>query len=120
MGEVAPEHSCRSRSVDIVVPKDRDFLGTRDGIGQSRRRCLHIGEDMWIRHKRPHRRVEEARYLGFLHAAAGKNARQKLGQPLPLRDRKSAHGAALVEPIAPGAPACGSLDAQKYPPARAE
>ena len=48
-----------------------------------------------------------------LDAAAGEHARQQLRQVVPLRDRERARRAALVEPVAPGAPGRRVLDAEE-------
>ena len=66
-----------------------------------------------IGHQRAHGRIEEALDLVGLDAAPGEHARQQLRQAVPLRDRQRARGAALVEPVAPGAAADGALDAEE-------
>ena len=54
-----------------------------------------------------------------LDAAAGQDARQQFRHVVvALRDRQRARRAALVEPVAPGAPARRLLDAEKQAPRR--
>ena len=48
-----------------------------------------------------------------LDAAAGEDARQQFRQVVALRDRERARRRALVEPVAPGAPARRALDAEE-------
>ena len=79
--------------------------------------AAHVGEQVGIRHQRAHGRIEEACDRVHLDPAPGENARQKLGHVVvALRDRERAGGAALVEPIAPGAAAGRALDAEKEAP----
>src|SRR5262249_45801124 len=65
------------------------------------------------RHQPPDGRIEEG--LGVLHldAAAGQNAREQFRHAVALHHGERARGAALVEPLAPDAPAHRALDAEK-------
>ena len=97
----------------MVSPRD-------DRVGEPRRRRRHVGQHVGIRHQRAHRRIEEGRDLVDLDAAPGEDARQQLGHVVvALRDRERARRAALVEPVAPGAPADRALDAEEEAPRRA-
>ena len=79
MAQVSAQHRRRRRAIDIVVAEDGDRFPAHDRFGSRRRGDAHVGERVRVRHERAHGRVEEARDLVQLDAAAGKNARQQLG-----------------------------------------
>ena len=119
MGEIAPEQRRRRGPVDVIVAEDRNPFPAHHCIREPPGGRRHVGERVRIRHERAHARIEEDGDFVCLELATRKNARQELRDIVALRDRKRAHRAARVEPVAPGASARGALDAQKKPPARA-
>jgi hypothetical protein len=58
-------------------------------------------------------RVEKRGDRIGLDVAAGKDARQKLGKLVPLRNIERAHGTALVKPVAPSSPGRRIFDAKE-------
>ena len=75
-----------------------------DAVRQPLGRRPHVRKRVGIRHQRAHGRIEEARDRVHLDPAPGENAREELGHVIvALRNRERTGGAALVEPIAPGA-----------------
>jgi hypothetical protein len=105
MAQKRRQHGGRRRAVDIVVAEDRDHLAPLDRIGDARGGLRHVGQHLRVRHQPPHRRIEEFDDAVRLDVAPGEHARQQLGHAVPLRDRKSARGAALVETVTPCTPA---------------
>ena len=74
---------------------------------------------MRVGHQRPHGRIEEARHVLDRDAAPGQDARQEFRHVVvALRDGERLRGAALVEPVAPGAAARRVFDAEKQAPRR--
>ena len=99
----AREQRGRGRAVHVVVAEDRDALATCGRIGDAVRRDRHIGDDVRVGHQALEGRVEEGLHVLDLDAAAGDDAREKLGDAVALRNRQRALRAALVQPVAPGA-----------------
>ena len=118
MAQEARQRRGGGRAIDIVVAEDRDRLAAPDGVGDARGGGRHVGQHIRIGHQRAHGRIEEGRHVLDLDSAPGQDARQKLGHVLvALRNRERARLSALVEPVAPGAPARRVLDAEKQAPA---
>ena len=107
------EQRRRRGAVHVVIAEDRDALAADDGVGDARRRDLHAGDHVRVRHQPPNAGIEEAFDRVDLDAAPGEDARQKLGYPVPLHDRERARGRALVEPVAPRPAADRALDPEK-------
>ncbi len=100
-------------AVHVVIAEDRDALAALHRIGDALGRGRHRIEHIRIRHQPLDGGIEEAFDLVDLDVSPGKDARQQFRQIVPLRDRKRARGAALVEPVAPGAAADRAFDAEK-------
>ena len=114
----AREQRGSRRAIDIIIAEDRDAFGTHDRVGKPRSRFRHGGDDVRVGHQPPHGRIEKALDLVGLNAAPGEDARKQFGNIVGLRNRESARGTALVEPVAPGAAARRTLDVEKEPRSR--
>ncbi len=100
-------------AVDVVVAENRDALAAHDSVSNARGGFRHGGEHVRVRHRALDGRIEKGVDRIGLDIAAGENARQQLGQLVPLRDRQRPRSAAFVEPVAPGAPGRRVLDAEE-------
>ena len=101
-------------AVDVVIAEDRDAFSPRVTASAMRAAAAcHVGERVRVRHQPLDGRIEKGLDLVGLDAAAGQHARQQFGQAVPLRDGERARTAALVEPVAPGAPGRRALDAEE-------
>ena len=85
----ARQHGGGRCAVDVVVAENRDALAARHGIGDARGRFRHGGEHIRIGHRALDRRIEKGVDRIGLDVAAGDDARQELGQLMPLRDRSA-------------------------------
>ena len=109
----APAAPPRSRHRHRSRRRSRCVSPRVDGVGDARRRRLHVGEHVGIGHQPLDGRIEKGLDLIDLDTAAGEDARQQLRQLMALRDRQRARRAALVEPVAPGAAGRRVLDAEE-------
>ena len=107
------EQRRRGRAVDVVVAEDGDLLAALDGIGDAARRCRHVSEHIGVRHQPLQRRIEIGGDRVRLDLAPGNDAGEQLRHAVALHDRERPRIAAVVQPIAPGAPRHGALDAEK-------
>ena len=113
MAQKAREQCRRCRAIDVVVAEDRDRLAVLDRIGEALRRLRHGGQHIRIGQQRLHGRIEIGLDRVGLDAAPGQDARQQFRHVASLRNRERTRGAALVQPVAPGAAAGGFLHAEK-------
>jgi hypothetical protein len=113
VAQKAREQRGRRCAVNIVVAEDRHLLAAHDRVGDASRRLRHGGEHVRIGHRSPDRRVEERLDRIDFDIAAGEDAREQLGEVVPLRYRKRARRSALVEPAAPSAPGRRAFDAEE-------
>ena len=120
VAQEARQRRRRGRAIDVVVAEDRD--ASRRACTASAMRAAASSmpaSDVRIGHQRPHGRIEKARHVVDRDAAPGEDARQQFRHVVvALRDGERLRGAALVEPVAPGAPARRMLDAEKQAPGR--
>ncbi len=101
LAQIARQKRGRGGAIDVVVAENGDAFAARHRVGDAFRRLLHGGQHMRIGHRMLDGRIEERGDRVGLDIAAGKDARQKFGKLVALRDVERAHGAALVEPVAP-------------------
>jgi hypothetical protein len=111
--QIACQHRRRCCAVDVVIAENRDTLAAGHGIGDPLRRRLHGGEHQRIGHQMLDGRIEKCVHRIGFDVAAGKNARQQLGQIVALGNGQRARGTALVEPVAPSAPGRRVFDAKE-------
>ena len=113
LAQIARQQRGRGRAVDVVVAENGDALAARHRVGNALRRLLHGGEHMRIGHRTLDGRIEKRVDRIGLDIAAGKDARQQFRQIVALRDSERAHGAALVQPVAPSAAGRRVFDAKE-------
>src|ERR1700722_5736752 len=107
------QHGSGCGAIHIVVAEDRNALAARHGVGDARGCFRHGGEHIRIGHRAFDGRIEKGGDRVGLDMAAGEDARQQFGDLMTLCDRQRPRRAALVEPVAPGAPGRRILDAEE-------
>jgi len=113
MAQVPRQRGRRGRPVDVVVAEDRDLFARHDRVGDARGGLRHVGQRVRVRHQPLHRRIEEFLDPVDLDLAPRKDTAEQLGHAVPLRHRQRARGRALVEAVAPRAPAHRTLDSEE-------
>ena len=113
LAQIARQQRRRGGAIDIVIAENGHALAARHRVGNTLRRLLHGGEHMRIGHRVLDGRVEERGDRVGFDVAAGEDARQEFGKLMPLRYVERAHGAALVEPVAPSPPGRRVFDAKE-------
>ncbi len=76
-------------------------LAPCNGVSNSRRRRLHVGQRIWIRHQALDGGIEETVDLIDIDIAAGKDTRQQFVDAVSLRDRQRPRRPAFIEPLTP-------------------
>ncbi len=117
--QIARQQRRGGRAVHIVVAEDRH--ASRRAVTASRdprRGLLHRRQDIRVRHQVPDSRIEIGLHRVRLHAPPRQHPRQQFGHRMALGDGERLRAAALVQPVAPGAAAGGTLDAQERTPLR--
>jgi len=102
--QVPGQERCRGRTIDVVITEDRNLLRAHNRVGNPHRRCLHPREDVRVRHQPLEGWIEKRFDHVRFHTTASQNARQQLGQAVPLRNGEGPRLPARIQPIVPRAP----------------
>ena len=101
VAEEPREKRHRGRPVDVIVAEDRNRRAGNDGVGDARRRPVHVGQDRRVGHQHLQRRGQERRRGIGVDAAAGKHPRDDVGNAVPLGDGERGIGAGAIQPVDP-------------------
>ena len=104
VAQIAREQRRGGGAVHVVIPENRYAFTVDNGMRETRRSGLHIGQRMRVGHQALDGGIEIGRDLVRLDAAPGEHARQQFRHAGALRDGERARLSALVQTIAPRAP----------------
>ena len=118
MAQEAGEQRRRRRAIDVVVAEDGDLLAAHDRVGDPPGRRLHVGQHRRVGHQRLEARRQEGGRVVDADPASGQDARDHIGDLVPLGDGERRIGAGAVEPLEPAPAGERALDAEECPAVR--